>query len=69
MLAKRDENYEIVAIEPHKSMSAELEKKNLKGVVIKDGDSQNMPIEEGWGDALVAAQVRAHSDGYMEILY
>lgn len=63
MLSNRDENYEIIAIEPHKGMSTELERKNLKGVVIKDGDSQNMPIEEEWGDALIAAQVRTYSRG------
>jgi hypothetical protein len=31
------------------------------GVKILEGDAGNMPIEEGWGDALIAAQVRENS--------
>jgi hypothetical protein len=43
-------------------MREELVKKNLRsGVKIMEGDAGNMPIEEGWGDALIAAQVRENS--------
>lgn len=60
LLAKRDEQYEIVAVEPHARMRDELVKKGLgEKVVVLDGDAGNIPVEDGWGDALVAAQVSA----------
>jgi hypothetical protein len=57
VLAKRPEEYEIIAVEPHQGMRQELEKKDLKGVKSVDGDACNIPLEEGWGDCLIAAQV------------
>ena len=52
----------MIAVEPHEGMREELVKKNLRsGVKIMEGDAGNMPIEEGWGDALIAAQVRENS--------
>jgi hypothetical protein len=35
----------------------ELVKKSLRGVKVLEGDAAHMPIEDGWGDALIAAQV------------
>ncbi len=32
-------------------------KKELRGVTVQDGDAGHMPVEDGWGDALIAAQV------------
>lgn len=57
MLAKRPEEFEILAVEPHEGMRKELQKKNLKNVTSSDGDASNIKIEEGWGDSLIAAQV------------
>jgi hypothetical protein len=58
----RPEQFEVVVVEPYKGMREELIKKNLRsGVKIIEGDAGNMPIEEGWGDALTAAQVRENS--------
>lgn len=58
LLAARPENYEIVGVEPHQEMREELIKKNLgPRVKVLAGNACNMPIGEGWGDALVAAQV------------
>ena len=59
LLGARPEQYEIVAIEPHEGMKRELVKKKLgSNVMVLDGDAGNMPVEEGWADALIAAQVR-----------
>jgi len=38
-------------------MRKELEKKALKGVKVLDGNAAEMPVEEEWADAVVAAQV------------
>ena len=57
LLAVRPENYEIVGIEPHQEMREQLEKKGLPQIKVLAGDACNMPIEDGWGDALIAAQV------------
>ncbi|KAI9818182.1 MAG: hypothetical protein M1827_000807 [Pycnora praestabilis] len=56
LLAKRDEAFDILAIEPHEGMRKELERKNLKGVVTKDGDATHMPVQDESVDAVVAAQ-------------
>ena len=62
LLTARPEQFEVIAVEPHEGMREELVKKNLRsGVKIMEGDAGNMPIEEGWGDALIAAQVRENS--------
>jgi SAM-dependent methyltransferase len=53
----REEGYEVVAVEPHEGMRAELEKKAFGGVKVQDGSAEAMGIEEGWADAVVAAQV------------
>ncbi|KAF4634870.1 hypothetical protein G7Y89_g3230 [Cudoniella acicularis] len=57
LLVGREEEFEVVAVEPQPQMRGELVKKDLKGVKVVDGDAANMPLEDGWGDSLVAAQV------------
>jgi ubiquinone/menaquinone biosynthesis C-methylase UbiE len=57
LLAKREEGYEVVGVEPHAGMRKELVKKNLKGVEVKDGDAGNIGVQDGWADGLIAAQV------------
>lgn len=57
LLAARPEEFEVLAIEPHEGMRQELVKKNLGSrVKVLHGDAAHMPVEEGWGDALIAAQ-------------
>ena len=55
LLVARPEKYEVVAVEPHEGMRGMLEK-NI-GIEVLDGDAGNIPVKDGWGDALVAAQV------------
>jgi ubiquinone/menaquinone biosynthesis C-methylase UbiE len=69
LLAARPEQFEVVAVEPHKGMREELVKKNLRSrIKIMEGDAGNMPIEEGWGDALIAAQVRENSVKSVQVI-
>lgn len=56
LVAAREEGYEIIAVEPHAGMRGELERKNLK-VKVVEGNAAEMPVDEDWGDACVAAQV------------
>ncbi|KAG9236887.1 methyltransferase [Amylocarpus encephaloides] len=56
LLARREEDYEIIAIEPHEEMREQLAKKALKRVEVRDGGAVNMNIEDDWGDGLIAAQ-------------
>ena len=60
-LAGREEEFEVVGIEPHAGMREELVKKKLRGVKVQEGDAAHMPIEYGWADALIAAQVSCWS--------
>ncbi|KAI4128111.1 MAG: hypothetical protein LQ338_002896 [Usnochroma carphineum] len=57
VLAKRDEEFEIVAVEPHDEMRRECEAKGLRGVKVEDGMARSMPVETEWADAVVVAQV------------
>lgn len=58
-LAARPEYFDVVAVEPHDEMRAALLKKNLgRSVKVLNGSADSIPVEEGWGDALIAAQVR-----------
>lgn len=57
LLAARDENFDIVAVEPHEGMRARCAAKALKGVTVRSGYAASMPVEDEWGDACVAAQV------------
>ena len=56
LLVARPEKFEVVAVEPHEGMRGTLEKKNLR-IEVLDGNAGNMPVKNGWGDALIAAQV------------
>lgn len=69
-LATRQEGYDVVAVEPHGEMRRRLaEKAGLRGktdgkegeewvgsVDVREGRAEDMPVEDGWGDACVAAQ-------------
>lgn len=56
-LAAREEEFEILAVEPHADMRAVLEAKGLRGVRVVDGTAEEMGVEEGWADAVFVAQV------------
>ncbi|KAL2881535.1 hypothetical protein SGCOL_003102 [Colletotrichum sp. CLE4] len=56
VLAARHEGFEIVAVEPHEGMRAELERKGLRGVDVRDGFAARLPLGEEWGDGAVVAQ-------------
>ncbi|KZL88203.1 methyltransferase protein [Colletotrichum incanum] len=56
VLAARHEGFEVVAVEPHEGMRAELERKALPGVEVKDGFAAKLPLGEEWGDGAVIAQ-------------
>lgn len=57
LLAARPEEYEILAVEPHDGMRAELEKKNLNNVKVFKGTAENMGnIADQSQQAVVVAQ-------------
>ena len=67
LLVARPEKFEVVAIEPHEGMRGALLKKQL-GVKVLEGNAIDMPLEDGWGDALVAAQVNSSNrDGFNNV--
>ena len=57
LLAKRDEKYEIIAVEPHEGMRKEGERKGLRGVKFVHGVADEMPVETQSADSVVVAQV------------
>jgi ubiquinone/menaquinone biosynthesis C-methylase UbiE len=57
LLAAQPEEFEIIAVEPHDGMRSELGKKELKSVTVKAGDSENIPVPDGWADGMIIAQV------------
>lgn len=58
VLAARPEQYEIIGVEPHQDMREELTKQGTGShLQVLEGDACNIPVEEGWGDALIVAQV------------
>lgn len=57
LLAKRDEEYEIVAVEPHEGMRKEGERKGLRRVKFVHGVADELPVETQSADAVVVAQV------------
>lgn len=63
LLANRKEGYEIIAIEPHEAMRKELEKKQLRGVLVKDGDAEHIQLEDQSVDAVIASQVGSRERG------
>ncbi|KAL9061702.1 MAG: hypothetical protein Q9206_000381 [Seirophora lacunosa] len=56
LLAARDEDYEIIAVEPHEEMRAQCAAKRLRGVKVVDGVANNMPVRTQSADAVVVAQ-------------
>ncbi|EON65043.1 hypothetical protein W97_04278 [Coniosporium apollinis CBS 100218] len=70
LLAKRDERYDILAVEPHEQMRKELERKALDNVTVKDGLSTSIPVADETVDAVIAAQAFhwiANGDSLKEI--
>ncbi|MCJ1477947.1 hypothetical protein MMC13_006622 [Lambiella insularis] len=58
LLAQREEDYDIIAVEPHVGMREVLEKKKLKTVKVVEGTATNMSaVEARWADSVVVAQV------------
>lgn len=55
-LARRAEDFEIVAVEPHDGMRAVLEAKGLQHVSVENGVADRIPLESESVDAVVAAQ-------------
>lgn len=59
LLSSREEEYEILAVEPHEAMREQLSKKSLKGVRVLDGTAESMSaVGDGEVAAVVASQVR-----------
>ena len=58
MLVDRDEAFEVVAVEPHTDMRAELVRKALPRVTVVEGTAEKMDVEDQWADAVIVAQVR-----------
>ncbi|MCJ1239993.1 hypothetical protein MMC14_007993 [Varicellaria rhodocarpa] len=57
LLARREEDYEILAVEPHEGMRKELERKELQGVKVVEGSAGDLgAVEEGWAEGVVVAQ-------------
>ena len=57
ILARRDEGFEITAVEPHDAMREELRKKGLRKVRVLEGAASKIPAEDEIFDAVIAAQV------------
>jgi ubiquinone/menaquinone biosynthesis C-methylase UbiE len=58
VLARRDEQYQILAVEPHPAMRQTLADKNLRGVEVQEGTAEQMSeVPDGWADAVIVAQV------------
>lgn len=57
VLAARNEEFEILAVEPHEEMRMELEGKRLRGVRVLKGEAGRMGIEGQSVDAVICAQV------------
>lgn len=65
LLAAREEEFEILAIEPHEGMRVELEGKQLRGVRVFEGEAGRMGVERGSVDAVVCAQVGLFGEGFV----
>lgn len=57
LLARRDEGYEIIAVEPQKDMRKVLQDKKLNKVTVYDGLATKIPLDDASVDAVIAAQV------------
>ncbi|KAK4177657.1 S-adenosyl-L-methionine-dependent methyltransferase [Triangularia setosa] len=57
LLANRDEEFNVTAVEPHGDMRGQLNVKGLKGVNVRDGHAGRLPaVEQEWADGYIAAQ-------------
>jgi ubiquinone/menaquinone biosynthesis C-methylase UbiE len=56
-LAARDEDFQIVAVEPHDGMRQVLDDKKLAHVTVKAGKADKIPLEDESVDAVICAQV------------
>lgn len=56
-LAARDEQFEIIAVEPHDEMRQVLADKKLPGVTVVKGKGDSIPMEDQSVDAVLCAQV------------
>ncbi|QDS67667.1 hypothetical protein FKW77_004952 [Venturia effusa] len=56
LLAKRDEQFQITAVEPHDDMRNELEKKQLPKVNVLNGLATQIPLPDESVDAVIIAQ-------------
>lgn len=56
-LASREENYDVLAIEPLDSMRDVLAAKGLRGVETRNGTATDIGVEAGSIDAVISAQV------------
>jgi ubiquinone/menaquinone biosynthesis C-methylase UbiE len=64
LLAGREEEYKIIAVEPHDGMRGLLEAKQLKRVSVVKGMANDMKaVERGWADAAIVAQVSTPLNG------
>ncbi|KAL8634094.1 hypothetical protein Q9189_000013, partial [Teloschistes chrysophthalmus] len=45
LLASRDEDYEIIAVEPHAEMRKQCEGKKLRGVTVVEGNAVTIPVK------------------------
>ena len=68
-LAAREEAFEIVAVEPHADMRRVLSERGLKGVKVVDGTAEDLPIENGWADAVFVAQVGIESISFSSSMF
>lgn len=59
LIAARPEGFELIAVEPHDGMRAELERKKLPGTQVRKGfaDNVNQVVGEGWAESVICAQV------------
>ncbi|KAH7359397.1 methyltransferase domain-containing protein [Plectosphaerella cucumerina] len=55
-LTARPEDFSILAVEPHKGMRGELERKSLPRVDARDGFAEKIPAPDEWADSVVAGQ-------------
>lgn len=56
-LAAREEQYEIIAVEPHDEMRQVLVDKKLSGVTAVSGKGDSIPLDDQSVDAVICAQV------------
>ena len=57
ILAARDEDYEIIAVEPHDGMRDVLDGKKLSRVTVVPGKADSIPLKDESVDAVLVAQV------------